>query len=253
MSNCFNNEGCNFNTSCYDPNSTLCSDQGLCYDFIIKRHDNFPEFKIEIQDCGDPIDLTNLVAEVSMWSESKLKATITESQTTIQLADNVGFDQILEGTIIQAGLGRNFERMLVVGFDETNKTVQVLRGKSQTDPFAWKKGTPLRLLRFFNKPALTEMIYEDITQIDGSVKENVLTHSYLICKWSPEDTCLAGCFYLEFKLIKMLDIIIPDPPLPSIIPSYNPCDLGYGVEWMRRFPVNKKGFVVQVFNSPTGE
>ena len=128
--------GCNFNTSCYDPNSTLCSDNQLCYDFIIKRHDNVPEFKVEVQDCDEPINLTNLVAEASMWSESKLKATITDSQTTIQLADNIGYDLILVGSIIQAGLGRNFERMVVIGFDETTKTIQVLRGQNGSTAFA---------------------------------------------------------------------------------------------------------------------
>ena len=242
---------CNFTTSCTDTTSTLCSDNNLCYDFIIKRHDNVPEFKVEIEDCGDPINLTGLVAEASMWSESKLKANITDYQTTIQFADNIGFEQILVGTIIQAGLGRNFERMLVVSFDETNKTVEVLRGQGNTNPFAWKKGTNLRLIRFLSSSASTEMIYENIEQIDGTVKENVLTHSYLIYQWKPEDTCLAGCFYFEFKLLKMLDLI--DPVVPSVIPSYDPCDLGYGVEWTRRFPVNKNGFIIQVFNSPTGE
>lgn len=241
---------CNFTTSCTDTTSTLCSDNNLCYDFIIKRHDNIPEFKVEIEDCGNPIDLTGLVAEASMWSESKLKANVTDSQTTIQFADNVGFEQILTGTIIQAGLGRNFERMIVTGFNETNKTVEVLRGQSNTSAFAWKKGTNLRLIRFLSSSASTEMIYENIEQIDGTVNENVLTHSYLIYQWKSEDTCLAGCFYFEFKLLKMLDL---EPVVPSVILSYDPCELGYGVEWIRRFPVNKNGFIVQVFNSPTGE
>ena len=244
---------CNFNSSsCVDPTSTLCSDNQLCYDFIIKRHDTVPEFKVEIEDCGDPFNLTDLIAEASMWSESKLKANITESQTTIQFADNVGFEQILVGTIIQAGLGRNFERMVVTGFDESSKTIQVSRGEAGTTPFAWKKATNLRLIRFLSKPAVTEMVYENIEQPDGSVKENVLTHSFLIYQWKPEDTCLAGCFFFEFKLLKMLylgDSIV----VPSVIPSYNPCDIGEGVEWVRRFPVNKSGFVIQIFNSPTGE
>jgi hypothetical protein len=243
---------CNFNTSCYDNTSSLCSDNQLCYDFIIKRHDNIPEFKLEIDDCGDPIDLTGLIAEASMWSESKLKANITDSQASIQLADNVGFEQILVGTIIQAGLGRNFERMVVSGFDESSKTIQVERGVASTTPFAWKKGTNLRLIRFLSSSAGTEMIYENITQFDGTVKENVLTHSNLIYKWKPEDTCLAGCFFFEFKLLKLLELLDPSV-IPSNIPSYNPCDLGYGVEWTRRFPVSKNGFIIQVFNSPTGE
>ena len=243
---------CDFNTSCYNPASDLCSDNQICYDFIIKRHDNTPDFKVEIDDCGDTIDLTNLVAEASMWSESKLKATINDNQTFLQLADNVGFEQILIGTIIQAGTGRNFERMLVSGFNESTKTVEVARGIGGTVPFAWPKATGLKLIRFLSNPAVTEMIYENITESDGTIKKNVLTHSNLIYQWKAQDTCLAGCFYFEFKLLKMVDFSIVGT-FPSVISNYDPCNLGNGVEWTRRFPVNKSGFAIQVFNSPTGE
>ena len=246
MSNCNPSNSCNYVSNCLSDG--LCSDLGLCYDFIIKRHDGLPEFKVEVTDCDDPIDLTGLVAEASMWVNSKLKADITEEQTTIKLADNIGFDLILEGTIIQAGIGRNFERMLVTGFDEIKKEIYVERGYKNTTPFPWKKATPLRLLRFLSSSALTEMIYEDVTNMDGSILKNQLTHSYLIYKWKPDDTCLAGCFYLEFKLLKMLFI---DPYPPNI--SYSPCDWGQGVEWVRRFPNDKEGFVIQIYNSPTGE
>ena len=250
MSNC-NSNGCNFGyysdggSSCYDP----CSGLTTCYDFIIKRHDTLPEFKVEITDCDEPINLTNLIAEASMWSCAKLKANIEINQTSIQFADNIGFDQILENTIIQAGLGRNFERMKVIGFDEVKKEVYVERGYKNTVPFAWKKGTNLRLLRFLSNTAVTEMTYEDVNNIDGTTAKNQLTHSYLSYKWNPEDTCLAGAFFLEFKLLKMFDISISNIP----IPSYSPCDLGIGVEWTRRFPVDKDGFVIQIYNSPTGE
>lgn len=251
MSNCNNTNtsknSCNYINNCIS-NEGLCSDLGLCYDFIIKRHDALPEFKLEVTDCDEPINLTDLIVEASMWTSSKLKANITESQTTIQLADNIGFDQILEGTIVQAGLGRNFERMRITGFDEIKKEIYVDRGYKNTTPFPWKKGTALRLLRFLSSPAVTEMTFEDVTTIDGSVLKNQLTHSYLIYKWRPEDTCLAGCFNFEFKLLKMLDLVTP---IPNI--SYSQCDWGYGVEWVRRFPNDKDGFVIQIYNSPTGE
>lgn len=261
MSNCNSSNSCNFsyptNGNCADNCSDLI--YSTCYDFLIKRHDSLPEFKIEITDCDEPINLENLVAEASMWYCAKLKSDITITQETIKFADNIGFDQILQNSIIQAGLGRNFERMKVLGFDEEKKEVYVERGYKNTTPFAWKKGTSLRLLRFLNNPAFTEMTFEDIINTDGTTLKNQLTHSYLIYKWNPEDTCLAGSYYFEFKLLKIMDMgfseitnnvistYVPSPP------SYSPCDWGYGVEWIRRFPVNKDGFIIQVFNSPTSE
>jgi hypothetical protein len=251
MSNCNNSNtgknSCNFTNNCF-ANDGLCSDLGLCYDFIIKRHDALPEFKLEVTDCDDPINMTDLIAEASMWINSKLKSDITIEQTTIKLADNIGFDSILENTIIQAGIGRNFERMKVIGFNEVNKEIYVERGYKSTTPFPWKKGTNLKLLRFLSSPAITEMTFEDVTNIDGSTLKNQLTHSYLIYKWRPEDTCLAGCFYFEFKLLKMFDM---GSPIPNV--SYSPCDWGHGVEWVRRFPNDKDGFLIQIYNSPTGE
>ena len=205
--------------------------------------------KLEITDCDEPINLTNLISEASMWSCAKLKSNITDDQTIIQFADNIGFDQILINTIIQVGLGRNFERMKVIGFDEEKKEVYVERGFKSTTPFPWKKGASLRLLRFLNNPAITEMTFEDITNSDGTISKNKLSHSYLIYNWSPEDTCLAGSFFFEFKLLKMFDLGTSLPP----IPSYSPCDWGYGVKWTRRFPIDKDGFVIQVYNSPTGD
>jgi len=249
MSNC-NSNGCNFgyyngSSNCYDP----CSGLTTCYDFIIKRHDAIPEFKLEITDCDEPINLTNLISEASMWSCAKLKSNITDDQTTIQFADNIGFDQILINTIIQVGLGRNFERMNVIGFDEEKKEIYVERGYKSTTPFPWKKGASLRLLRFLNNPAITEMTFEDIANTDGTISKNQLVHSFLIYRWNPEDTCLAGSFFFEFKLLKMFDLGTSQPP----IPSYSPCDWGHGVQWTRSFPIDKDGFVIQVYNSPTGE
>lgn len=248
MSNC-NSNSCNFNyrnsSNCYDS----CSDLDNCYDFIIKRHDSLPEFKLEVTDCDEPIDLTDLISEASMWSCSKLKSNITDNQTVIQFADNIGFDQILKNTIIQAGVGRNFERMNVIGFDEEKKEIYVERGYKNTTSFAWKKGTNLRLLRFLSNSAITEMNFEDVTNSDGSITKNKLTHSFLVYKWNPEDTCLAGSFFFEFKLIKMFNLGTSMPP----IPSYSPCNWGYGVEWSRRFPIDKDGFIIKVYNSPTGE
>ena len=47
-----------------------------------------------------------------------------------------------------------------------------------------------------------------------------------------------------------------DPATISITPvseaNYH-CELGLGVEWARRFPNDKEGFVVEVTSSPTAE
>jgi hypothetical protein len=139
--------------------------------------------------------------------------------------------------------------MNVIGFDEEKKEIYVVRGYKSTTPFPWKKGASLRLLRFLNNPAITEMTFEDIANTDGTISKNQLVHSFLIYRWNPEDTCLAGSFFFEFKLLKMLDLGTSQPP----IPSYSPCDWGHGVQWTRSFPIDKDGFVIQVYNSPTGE
>ena len=55
-----------------------------CADFTIKRHDTRPVFKVDITDCDQPINLTNLVVEVSMWVNAKLKLNITNLTSTIQ-------------------------------------------------------------------------------------------------------------------------------------------------------------------------
>ena len=46
---------------------------GVCPDFMIKRHDTKPSFKILMEDCDGPMDLTGLVLEASMWAKAKLK------------------------------------------------------------------------------------------------------------------------------------------------------------------------------------
>ena len=55
-----------------------------------------PEFKVEIDDCGEPWDLTDLVVEASMWCTSKLRYAMTIDQDYLQLADNIGFEKIME-------------------------------------------------------------------------------------------------------------------------------------------------------------
>lgn len=209
------------------------------------------------------MDLTDLVVEASMWAKGKLKVALTEESEYFSLADNIGFHQIMVGDIILMDRARRPEQMLVTAFDETNKLVQVQRAYHGTTAQAWKKGTPLRIIKFTNAEAQAELVYEDVIQIDGSTLEDVLQESYLVYEWGSGDTCLPGCYYLEFKLIKMStdvavsaladDEIIPSFTDPNLTPSDFNCGLGEGVEWIRRFPVDSEGFLIRIFDSPTAE
>lgn len=221
-----------------------------CADFTIKRHDTKPVFKVDITDCDQPIDLTDLVIEASMWTNAKLKANITTLTTVISFADSVGFEQINLDTIIQLGSGRAFERMLVESIDEEAKTVTVLRGQMDTQIYNWKKGTSIKLLRFLNNPAVGELEYQDIEQLDGTTLTNQLVRSTLIYQWLPDDTCLSGKYFLEFKIMEMG--LVDTTVIPSNVPNYH-CGLGTNVLWARRFPSDKEGFLIEIFDSPTAE
>lgn len=179
----------------------------VCPDFIIRRHDTKPSLKISVEDCDGPLDLRGLVVEVNMWALAKLKSAIAEDDEYFRLADDIGFEQIMVGDIIVMDRVRMPEHMLVVAFDENNKLVKVQRGYHGTTPSAWKKGASLRIFRILNGAAESEMVYEDVPQVDGTTEKDVLTASYLVYEWQPEDTCVPGCFWLEFKLLKMIAAI----------------------------------------------
>lgn len=220
---------------------------GVCPDFTTKRHDTLPPFKFSVSDESGPLDLTNLVLEASMWAKAKLKKDITDSDTFIQLADNIGFQQILVGDTIAFDRVRSPEHMTVIGFDEANKKVEVERGVHNTTPSAWKKGTKIRIFRFISAAGTTEMVYEDIDQVDGTTLCDQLMESFLVYKWTANDTCVPGCFYLEFKLLSM-------DPNNIIVPSVTPvCFSGVGVSSVRRFPVCGDGFLIKICDSPTAE
>ncbi len=179
-----------------------------CPDFTIRRHDTKPDFKIRLEDCDGALDVQGLVAEVNMWAKAKLKKRITSDCEYFRLADDIGFEQIMVGDIIVMERVRSPEYMLVLGFDECNKLVRVQRGYRNTTPSDWKKGASLKIFRIMNSPAQTELVFEDETDVDGTVTEDVLTESYLVYEWSAEDVCLPGCYWLEFKLIKMKGLVL---------------------------------------------
>lgn len=228
------------------PNEFGCI-PGVCPDFTIKRHDTQPPFKVAVSDDNGPLDLTDLVLEASMWAKAKLKKDITSFDTFIQLADNIGFQQALVGDTIVLERVRGPEHMRIIGFDEANKRIEVERAVHGSTASAWKKGTKLRIFRFISAPATTEMVYEDLEQVDGTTLCDQLMDSFLIYNWTANDTCVPGCFYLEFKLLSI-------DPNNIIVPSVTPvCFSGVGVSWVRRFPVCGDGFLIKICESPTAE
>jgi hypothetical protein len=204
----------------------------------IKKNDNKPDLKIKVEDCnGYPIDLKNQIVEASMWFDSRLLKSVTKDQNFIILASIKAFNQLLVGDIIQISTGRNFERMTVTGFEEVRRLVYVDRGTNSTLPSAWPKATPVKCFRFLNAPAIGEMIYSDtLLEVSGepgmvaydlgrNSMENrtpvyglptpvgpYLVGSYLVYEWKFRDTCLAGCYFLEFKVLTPTTTTTTKPP-----------------------------------------
>ena len=195
---------CSSQDSCLDK---LGCPPNQCPDFVIRRHDTRPNFKVEISDCGGPIDLQGLVVEISMWALAKLKANILDTDTYFALADNIGFNQVMMGDIIVLDRARNPEHMLVIGFDETNYLIRVQRAYHGTTASAWKKGTQMRIFRIMGAPADGSVEFSDIQEVDGTVTKDVMQSSILSYSWQPEDTCLSGCYWLEFKVLKMINTV----------------------------------------------
>lgn len=181
--------------------------EGICPDFIIKRHDTKPPFKVSVEDCNGPVDFRGLLVEVNMWALGRLKAAITDGDEYFRLADDIGFEQIMVGDIIIMDRVRLPEKMLVLAFDEANKLIKVQRGYHGTTPSPWKKGSKLRIFRILNGSAEAEIALEDIQNVDGTVDRDVITESFLVYEWQPEDTCVPGCYWLEFKVLKMIDVV----------------------------------------------
>lgn len=244
--------------------TTICPDRfgcppGVCPDFELKRHDTKPSFKITVSDCDGPLDLTDCVVEVSMWAKGKLKRPLTSSDTYFALADNIGFDQSLVGDIILMDRVRAPEQMLVIGHDETNKLIQVQRGYNGTLVGDFPRGTSLRIFRVLNATGSTNVVEEDVESVDGTVAAEEI-ESQLVYDWAPNDTCLPGCYWLEFKLLKMAGSSMwvgaagtVVPSFISVTPETAGCELGTGVEWVRRFPIEGEGFLIHITDSPTSE
>jgi len=242
---CVNNTGVGCASTSNCPGCDGCI-PGVCANFQIKRNDTKPAFKIPIEQDGEPMDLTGLVIEANMWANAKLKTNITVLDTCFSLVNNIGFCQILVNDVILMDRPRSPEQMRILGFDETKNLIYVERGYNGTMPQTWNRGQVMRIFRFINSPAMSEMLYDDVMQVDGTTNCNVLTDSFLVYEWNVNDTCIPGCFSFEFKVMKMTT----DPIMvPSVIPS---CFLGVGVEWTRRYP-NCGEYLIKVCDSPTSE
>ncbi len=142
--------------SCETQGSSGCVDKfgcppDMCPDFVIKRHDTKPPFRVSVEDCDGALDLTDdtLVLEINMWARGKLKAAITNTDTFFALADNIGFCQAMVGDIIVMERVRSPEHMLVTGFDENNKLIRVQRGYNGTSAVAWLNSASIGLSGVF--------------------------------------------------------------------------------------------------------
>jgi hypothetical protein len=204
-----NTQGCGCGTSSC-PDKFGCPPD-MCPDFMIKRHDTQPAFKIKLDDCDGPVDLRGLVLEANMWANARLKKAITATDTYFAVADGIGFEQAMVGDIIIMSRARLPEHMLVTGFDEKNKFIQVQRGYNATTASPWIRGAKLRIFRMLDSAAVTETILEDVEQVDGTTDKDVLTQSFMTYEWNANDVCLPGCYWLEFKLLKMIDLVLYSP------------------------------------------
>ncbi len=252
-------------------NANVCPDKfgcppDRCPDFIIKRQDTMPIFKTLIEDCNGAMDLTdeNLVVEVNIWFNAKLKYFLDSETDYFEFADGIGFEQAMVGDVIVMERSRLPERMLIIGFDENNKLVQVQRGYQNTNISSWKKGTKMKIFRTSGASASIESVLGDVLQEDGTTLSDQLLETYLNYEWSVKDTCTSGCFWLEFKLLKMIE---EDEDISMQAVSYTDisftssdmsaedfgCILGSGVEWIRRFPVDSDGFLIKIINTMTSE
>lgn len=212
-----------------------CGGSGDCPsppDICLKRHDTNPPFRVSMSGCDGPVDLTDgdYVIEASMWFDAKLKASVESSTASIAFADGVGFDSVAVGDVVVTSKSRNPEKMLVTGVDESARTVQVSRGHAGTAAQGWDKGTPLKVFRFADQPANAESVMDTIEEMDGSSSE-VLSDTVLSYVWAPGQTSMPGCYWLEFKILKMAD--------------------ESSVEWVQRIPLSSDGFMIRIVDSPT--
>lgn len=217
---------CQQNT-CDNKQYSTCP-EGISPILCLKRHDTRPSLKVSIEDCEGGLDLSDgdFALHVNMWFNTKLKHDIDDNQLEISFADNIGFYQVAENDLILIDHPRTPEYLLVKGFNETEKTIQVERSQNETFSGSWKKGSFLKVFRVFKEDAEVEQVYEDIIKEDGS-NNNELTDTIFVFNWTVNSTMLPGCFWIEYALSKV-----------NLEAS--------SIEWTRKFPSNYEGFLVKI-------
>ena len=213
-----------------------CGGSGSCPappDFCIKRNDTRPAFRVAMSDCDGPIDLTEdgIVVEASMWFDAKLKSSLTPSSSSLRFADDVGFESVKVGDVIVTSRVRSPEKMLVTQINEVTHEIAVTRGHDSTAPQPWDKGASVKVFRFQDEPASVESVIETVESIDGSSSEE-LSDTLLVFNWTADKTDMPGCYWFEFKVLKLL----PDST---------------EADWVKRVPLSPVGYMVNIVDSPT--
>jgi hypothetical protein len=246
------NTNCNLINSCED------------FDFLIKRHDTRPSFRICAKECDEILDYSdsNLILEVNIWFDANIKNEIDDEIDYFELTNLDSFNQVMVGDIIVVQKPRLPEHMLVIAFDENNKLIKVQRGYHNTNVSSLKRNSKLKIFRNMNATAKIESVYEDIILEDGNVQKNTLTETYFNYDFDIKDTCLAGCYFLEFKLLKIKEQTSDFKALSYENISFTSEDLSlidFGcylddtIEWVRRFPIDKEAYKIKVLETPTAE
>lgn len=195
-----------------------CASQDNCpsntsADLTLKRYDTSPSFRVEISDCDGALDLTdqNLIVEASMWFSTKLKKNISTSDTVVQFADKVGFNQILVGDKLIFQNVRKPETMTVVSIDESTNDITVSRADI---PSSWKKGSEIKVYRIKDASASIDTVTGDIIDETGATLTDQVIETDLVYNWDVNDTILPGCYYFEFNLVKL------NPPIDNVFTNY---------------------------------
>lgn len=233
--------------------------EDICPDYIVRRNDSRPPVRLSLSTCDGPLDLTEegLLVEANMWALARLKRDVTSEGTIIEFADRVGFYQVRPSDVIVVDHVRGPEHLLVDCIDEENYQVHVIRGHHATTAKSIKKGTYLRIFKFMDSSASIDLTKGPVIQEDGTVKKDQLLDTSLIYDWKSGDTCMPGCYYFEFKVMKLKEAADPEDSVnyPSTCSYAVPFNCGFGeqIEWIRRFPSSGEGLLVRVEDSPTLE
>jgi len=180
---------------------TGCESTAESADIVLKKHDLKPEVRLSVVDCDGAVELSdNLTVRFKMWVSCRLKTTISATDSTFALADNVGFDQIAVGDSIFLDHPRQPEQMTITGFDEAAKTIHVLRAQAGTSANAFAKGSSLKIMRISTGVGFVDVKREKQLSEEG-IQQDILVSTELVYNWNYCDTDFSGRYEAEFILI----------------------------------------------------